>query len=266
VLQKTKSKWYGFVDVWDIVKYVVEFFGVTEELKNSDDWLKMASAHEEFMKKTVKDVMKYPISRRNPFFPIHSGFSIFSAVEAMAKERGLHRIPIIENNETRKLVTMVTQSQMIKILFQNLDKIGERKNKPVMMMDKYCEEVITVHEDSVAMDAFRLMVEKEVSGLAVVDAEGKLTAAISIRDLKALQVDGRMFWRLFQTVKNYLLKVRKENNEKGGDRPRTIVTVKANENLEDVIKKLAEHDIHRIFIVDDHKKPIGVISLKDVLL
>jgi len=37
--------------------------------------------------------------------------------------------------------------------------------------------------------------------------------------LKAVSTDGRMFWRLYQTVKNFLLKIRKENNEKDGERP-----------------------------------------------
>jgi len=265
VLQKTKSKWYGFLDIWDIVKCAVDFFGVTDELKNTEDWLRIANAHEEFSKKVVKDIMKSPRTRRNPFFPIHSGFSLFSAIEAMAKERGLHRLPIIENDENRKLITMITQSHVIKLIAQNVDLLGARKNMPVSETTRFDEPVYTVHEDSVAMEAFKMMIEKEVSGLAVVDNDGKITGTISIRDLKALQVDGRMFWRLFQTVKNYLLKIRKENNELGGDRPRSVITVKGNETLENVIKKLSEHNIHRIFIVDDHKKPVGVISLKDVL-
>jgi hypothetical protein len=57
VLQKTKSKYYGFVDMYDIVKFVVDFFGETNELKDSQDWIKMAENSEEFNKKTVNDIM-----------------------------------------------------------------------------------------------------------------------------------------------------------------------------------------------------------------
>jgi len=264
VLQKTKNKYYGFVDMYDIVKFVIEFFGETEDLKADQDWFKMASLHEEFKKKTVNDVMRYPLTRRNPFFPVKSGFSLFASVEAMARERGLHRVPVI--GEDRQLITVVTQSQIVKLVAGSLDIIGERKNKPVILTDRYIEDVYTVHQDSLAIDAFRMMAEKNVSGLAVIDDDGKLVGALSVRDLKTMSTDGRMFWRLFQTIKNFILKVRRENNEKDGDRPRTVVTVKAFDTLESVIKKLAEHNIHRIFIVDDHKKPVGVISLKDVLL
>jgi len=263
VLQKTKNKYYGFVDMYDIVRFVVEFFGETDQLKNSEDWLKMASASAEFKEKTVNDIMKYPLTRRNPFHPINNGYSLFAAVEALAREKGLHRVPIIDQD--RRLFTVITQSQLIKILGLNLDIVGDVKNKPVMATDRYLQDVYTVHEDSIAMDAFRLMAEKEVGGLAVIDSDGKLTGVISVRDLKAISTDARMFWRLYQTVKNFLLKIRKENNETGGDRPRSVVTVKPADTLETVIHRLAEHDIHRIFVVDDHKKPIGVISLKDVL-
>jgi len=263
VLQKTKNKYYGFVDMYDIVKFVVEFFGASEELKNSEDWFKMAEASEEFQKKTVNDIMKYPLSRRNPFFPIHSGYSLFSAVEALARENGLHRIPVID--EERKLITVVTQSQIVNILLRNLDIIGEKKDKPVSQMEKYYEDVVCVREDDITLEAFKIMVEKNVGGLAVIDKEGKLTANISLRDLKVVSTDTRLFWRLYQTIHNFLLKVRKDNNETSGDRPRTIVTVKPSDTLETIIKRLAEHKIHRVYIVDDHKKPLGVISLKDVL-
>lgn len=265
VLQKTKNRYYGFIDMWDIVKYVVDFFGTSDDqlLRNSEDWIKLVSAHEEFMKKTVNDIMKYPLTKRNPFFPIHSGFSVFAAIEALAKEKQLHRVPIIDAD--RKLVTVVTQSQIVKMIAQNLELIGERRHLPVSKMNRFLEKVFAVHEDSVAMDAFRMMVEHEVSGVAVIDNDGKLTGTVSVRDLKAVSVDTRMFWRLYQTMKNFLLKVRRESNETGGDRPRSVVTVKSTDTLESVVRKLAENDIHRIFIVDDNKKPIGVISFKDVL-
>jgi len=263
VLQKTKNKYYGFVDMYDIVKFVVEFFGTSEELRNSDDWMKLAEASEEFQKKTVNDIMKYPLSKRNPFFPIHSGYTLFCAVEALSREKGLHRVPVVDDE--RKLITVITQSQIVNILHRNLDILGEKKDKPMNQMENYFEDVVCINEEDTTLEAFKIMVEKNVGALAVIDKEGKLTANISLRDLKAMSTDTRLFWRLYQTVHNFLLKVRKENNETSGDRPRTVVTVKPTDTLETVIKKLAEYKIHRVYIVDDHKKPVGVVSLKDVL-
>jgi CBS domain-containing protein len=93
-----------------------------------------------------------------------------------------------------------------------------------------------------------------------------LTGSLSLVDLKAIQHDAHMFWRLFETVKNFIQKLKIGPHETmETDRPRTIVSVKSDDTLEDVLKKLSEHRIHRIFVVDDEKKPIGCISLKDLL-
>ena len=43
--------------------------------------------------------------------------------------------------------------------------------------------------------------------MAVVDKAGKLVGNLSIRDLKLIGADVTMFWRLQQTVKNFLDKV-----------------------------------------------------------
>ena len=59
VIQKTKNRYYGFIDLWDIVKYVVDFFSTGNEqlLRSSEDWINLVTAHEEFMNKTVNDLM-----------------------------------------------------------------------------------------------------------------------------------------------------------------------------------------------------------------
>jgi CBS domain-containing protein len=124
--------------------------------------------------------------------------------------------------------------------------------------------VISVVGDELALAAFQRMVEHNVSGLAVLGANGKLIETISIRDLKAIQNDGRMFWRLNQTVVHFLEKIKKDAEEKT-KRPRTLVTIKIDDTLEHIITKLVENKVHRIFVVNDDHQPIGVISLKDVL-
>ena len=79
-------------------------------------------------------------------------------MEALAKEKNLHRIPIID--QERKLVTVITQSQIVEILGKNMDKIGQKKDKPVSLVERFMEPVFTIHEDSIAMDAFKMMAEK----------------------------------------------------------------------------------------------------------
>jgi len=262
VLQKRGDKYYGFVDLMDICNYAVEHFG-RYTLENSEDYWKLVKEDELFQKKLVRDIMVYPISRRNPFHPVNKGYSLFHAIEILARERGLHRVPVIDEN--RKLINIITQSQLVQFLHEHLNMIGEKKNKTIEMVPDALKSVFHVHEDQLAIEAFKMMTEHALSGVAIVDSDGKLVGNISLVDLKAISPDGRMFHRLYQTAKNFILKIRKEYAEKDG-RPRSVVFVKPTDTLETAIRVLAEHKIHRVYVVDDEHKPIGIISLKDILL
>ena len=71
---------------------------------------------------------------------------------------------------------------------------------------------------------------------------------------------------VFQPIKNFLEKVRQENSASQGSRPRHPVTLSETSTLEEAIEAMASHRLHRVFIVDQNKKPIGVISIQDILL
>jgi len=261
VLQKRGSKYYGSVDLLDIVHNVIDTFGKSK-LESSEDYWELVRGDEEFQDRFINKIMVYPLSRRNPFHPITKGYSLFAVMELLAREHGLHRVPIIDNYEHRRLIGMITQSHLVKFLFDNLELMGEKKNKPLNLVPEIFKEVASVRDDANAIDSFKIMIEKAISGVAVVDSNGKLTGNISARDLKAISTDGRMFWRLFETNKNFLAKVKQTDKE----RPSRVVFVKQSDTLETAIKLLAEHQLHHIFLVDEHSKPIGVISLKDILL
>jgi len=260
VLQKTKHKWFGFIDLADIVLYVVQNFG-EEKLSMEEDFWKLVEREEEFQQKTVNDLMRYPLSRRNPFHPVKVGYSLLYAIEALAKEHNLHRIPVIDQD--RKLVNLITQSQVVRFLQENMQLLGSKRHIMVKELHGVIHHVFSINIDQKAIEAFNQMVEKGVSGLAVVDNTGKLRGNLSLRDLKGMSTDARFFWRLYQSVDTYIAKIKKETKE--GQRPKRVQTCKDSHSLEHVINLLADHSIHRVYVVDNQKKPIGVISLKDVL-
>jgi len=262
VLQKTGNKYYGFVDLADIVKFVVETFGETRLKENAENFWELANKEEFFQSRTVNDIMTYPLSKRNPFHPVTRGYSVFHAMELLSRERGLHRVPVIDDN--RKLVHMITQSQLIEFLSKNLEHLGGIRQKPIGQMKDITKEVITIKESETAMTAFQTMINKNISGLAILNDEGKLAGSISLRDLKVISTDGRLFWRLYQNLTFFIQRVKHESS--ADDRPRTIVFCRMEDTFETVLKKLLDHRVHRIFITDNERKPIGVISLKDLLM
>jgi len=261
VLQKSKNKYYGFIDLVDIVQYVVETFG-NEKLNKDADFWQQFEKEELLNTKTVNDIMVYPVSRRNPFHPVSKGYSLFSVVEILAHEKGLHRVPVIDEN--RRLVNLITQSQLTRFLHDHIKELGTVKDKPLSEISHGHNQVISVHEDETAIRAFNIMLTNNVTGIAVVDSSGKVVDNISLRDLKAIQHDGRMFWRLYQTCKNFLMKIRKEFAKEDA-RPSRVVVLTPKDTLESVINLCNNHNIHRVYVVDENKKPISVISLRDIL-
>jgi len=260
ILQKTGRKWYGFIDMADIVSYIVDIFGANK-LQTTQDYWALFEKEESLRNKTVNDVAKYPLNRRNPFHPVKSGYSLFFVIEALARERDLHRIPVVDDE--RQLLNLITQSQVVRFLFENLGKMGDKIKKPVRMMDCALKDVIMISESQPAIEAFSKMTTENISGIAVVDETHKLTGTLSLRDLKAIAPDATLFWRLYQPTREFISRL---NSEYGESRPRTPQFCTPDDTLESVITKLAEHKIHRLFVVDNLKVPVGVISLKDILM
>jgi len=265
VVLRDENHYFGFLDVMDIVQYLVNNFA--PRISEDRDFWDLVREEKKFASLTVKDVMgtSAPIAARNPFHAVPVGYSAMAVVEPLAREVSLHRVAVVDT-ETGKLFNLVTQSQVISWLHKNLSIIGGIQNKPLGECASLLKTVISVEEQQLAFDAFKLLTQKNISGVAVVDQSGKLTGALSLRDIKLLSHDARLFWRLQQTVHNFLVKLRHEFQERH-KRPHRVVFATKDTTLGEVIAMLTENNIHRVFIVSDghDKKPIGLVSLRDVL-
>jgi CBS-domain-containing membrane protein len=111
------------------------------------------------------------------YLPVsQSGYSAFSVVEALARERGLHRVPIIDSK--RQVINLVTQSQVVRYLADHVEMIGSIAQKTIKECPRLFKEVLSVREETIAIDAFNLMVEKNVQGIAICNEEGRLRGNI----------------------------------------------------------------------------------------
>jgi hypothetical protein len=62
-------KYYGFLDIMDIVKYVVGHFGASE-LKKERSFFDLLEEEKKFLDCTVGQMMDNPMQLRNPYHPI----------------------------------------------------------------------------------------------------------------------------------------------------------------------------------------------------
>jgi hypothetical protein len=136
---------------------------------------------------------------------------------------------------------VVTESMIIGWCFVNLDKLGDARNTPVSELTRsYFVQAIEESEPAVnatlalcaelccdsthsvlrrwlgcdgvtcvQIKAFKMMAEKRLSGLCIVDKFGNVTDSLSVRDLKGIGADGELFTRLWEKVSDFKKKVRK---------------------------------------------------------
>jgi CBS domain-containing protein len=256
------GKYYGFVDTRDIVVHVSNLFS---DLNGTvlTDVEKLFDAEGKFVKTKVHDIAVYPIKKDSPNHPLHTGVSLWTAWEFLARTpENIHRLPVITDDGT--IVDVITQSMLIDFLWQNIErigKVGEMKVSEIQGNSK----VLSVQQDTRAIVAFREMAASGVSGMAVLDNNGRITDNISLRDLKGIHHDAKIFWRLWNTVKVF-----KEKAIADFPPPTKIsgpVVVTETDSLYGVVERMALNHIHRVYVVNDRTQmiPQRVISQTDVL-
>ncbi|MGL5077109.1 MAG: CBS domain-containing protein [Waterburya sp.] len=133
---------------------------------------------------------------------------------------------------------------------------------------------ITVSPETSLQEAIRILVEKKISGLPVVNSEGKLVGIISETDLtwQATGVDTPPYIMFLDSV-IYLQNPAKHNQEihkalgqtvkeAMSDRP---VTIKGTQLVREAARIMHEKKIRRLPVVDEQSQLIGIITQGDVI-
>lgn len=130
--------------------------------------------------------------------------------------------------------------------------------------------VITATPRTSLRSAARLLEHLRISGLPVVDDEGRCIGVLSTTDFLHLFEPGSLTpppeehgifcdWQLSQVEQL------PADQEVGTYMTRDPVTVTVDTSIDEISRKMLEKHIHRIVVVDEHTRPIGIVSSTDVL-
>jgi CBS domain-containing protein len=112
---------------------------------------------------------------------VREGSSLFSVVELFAKHQ-VHRVPVIDFQG--RVSNLLTQSSVVSYLAAHIDKLGSIHHQTVGALMLGHKDVITIGVNARAIDAFKVMTDRGISAVGVVDEEGKLVGNISVRDIR----------------------------------------------------------------------------------
>jgi CBS domain-containing protein len=255
-------RFIGIIDVLDIVTFAITKFA-TVHLQAYESYQQMES-----FAKTKASVI-HNISGRNQWVTIHER-KPFAALVQMLSDPHTHRVGVI--NDRMEVVDLVSQSAVVRFFYAcraGLDEPFKRflEQKVDEWTHIHHKRLYTINMNEHVYDAFRKIWDLQVSGLAVLDDNGKLVANISASDIKKCRyypIIGQMVKDLYKPIKDFL-RIPDPNASVIKKKEHVPFFVHKGDSMTAALGTLVENNVHRIFVVDDHQKPIAVISLCDVL-
>lgn len=254
VYNKKAKTHESFVDVVDFVEYIYQYFADACADTSNTEIDAFFSAKDSFSDSRVKAISN--LSGKNQYSPVESDAPIRRILDVACK--GIHRLPIVDDDGS--FHTIISQSDLVKFIHAHSELYGELGAVSVgeSKVGSW-GEVYSIGTDEAAIDAFKLINEKGVLGVGVVDKDGVLVDNISASDLKTIGADGSNLSMLFQPIGEFL----KDKREDA--KVRSLLSVKASHSFEHVVGLVVSARAHRVFVVDEQGRPEAVISLVDIL-
>jgi CBS domain-containing protein len=263
-------KYIGMVDLLDMVIFTIDLFGETNgPAGTKQSWVDFLEKEKKFHEATIRDVMQE--RSKTPrgvdlYRPIMRGFSLFHAFEMMA--RTVHRRAAVVD-ERNDVVGISTTSMFVSLISQNMWQLSGLRDMQIKeFKSELVQKVEAVRDTCKVIDAFRIMTEKNITGLAVVNARGVLVDTLSVRDLRGIGTDAEKYHRLWYEVAFFKDLTREEFKKQT---PKNPVFVTVEDTFEKLVKVFEDGNIHRIWVAEIDKsdglpRPVSVISQRDLLL
>jgi len=247
VFNPQKQMFVAFIDILDIVSFLVR-------ISREEEYQGISIDSEKFARTTCGQIAD--VSGRNMYYPIDENAPLLTLLHLMVHKK-IHRVPVINMNN--ELVSVITQSHVLNLIFNNIDKFSNLQ-ETVGNIQLGTKPVLTVHLQRSALDAFKIIYEKRVNGVAVVNDYNVLVGNVSASDLKQIGWDATFLTNLLLSVNEFLKMIHAED-----DHEKAPFSVHSSSTIQEAITKLVLTRSHRIYAVDDENHPCGNISLVDIL-
>jgi CBS-domain-containing membrane protein len=202
------------------------------------------------------------------------------------------RVPIVDPG-SGKVLKIISQMDVVKQLYSSL---GATKTPPSLFDSTPhvsgigIHPVVCVTEDDEARTAFKTMIDKNVSAVGITDEEGSLCGMISNKDILVVlrskgwggpqqsslpnKTSRGRFSIASSTMGNvnvfamptmmFVQEARSQSEKNKAKTHVAVAEVGMDTTFKHIIGMLATTGFHRIFIVDEQKKPLGVVSVADI--
>jgi len=251
----------GFADVLDFLAFLAQIstriitdpnFGESRHPK-SDDWRILLKRKKDFSLGQVREVID--LSRRNPFKQLKGDATLREAIEIFKNRT--HRIAVFGGEDN--LLGILSQTDVMNYIATNRDKFPNINLEESLHQRLNFNEVVTVNTQELAIDAFLKIHNSVISAIAIVNEQHEMVGALSAADVEfAIESD---FVILLKPVGEFVKEIRDKQN-----RPADyIVGCPPNAKFNEALSLLNKEKVHRLFVLDEKKHPMGAVTLTDFL-
>jgi len=252
------DKYTGLVDMMDVAHFVLSLVENPDKKLSKGGYAGLTEENTKLSLTTAAEIAG--TSGNNPFVGLDITSSLRDAMFLLGK-RHLYRVAAIDGKK-QELVNVISQSAIIKILYDNLGKFSALVDKTLKELGlAEPKKVLSVPIHTPAIAAFKLIAENRVGAIPIVGVAGTVVANISARDIRAVLSSPSLYAALFLPLSSFLSLA----NEDRVDVMSPAITCHPSATLKHVIQQLAVSHIHRMYVVDDRQHLISVISLTDVI-
>lgn len=129
-----------------------------------------------------------------------------------------------------------------------------------------CHKIFQVSLDDLVWKALRTMRDREVSAVPITNDTGAIVGVFSNKDVRRVLQSRDLYPRVLSTLREFQAsKVAAEISTAHRHINIPSVSVTKDDTVQTALDKMAGLELHRVFIVDDDKRPVGVIALGDML-
>ena len=179
---------------------------------------------------------------------------------------GAHRVAVVDQDNQQRIRGIVTPCGILRAIRDNIAELGELGACPVgSLFDVHRGGVVTTHQDATARQSLKKLLQHGYTGMPVVDDNGAVVSALSFAHLRAVAtLKPHKAMRALQEHSALWLATRDANGEEDGLALQRNMTVLPSDSLSTAINMLAYSRAHRMYIVDSDRRPVGVITIRNL--
>eukprot|EP00965_Chrysotila_dentata_P213754 6187822-Pleurochrysis_carterae.AAC.1 len=256
---KEQTTLVGCVDMIDMVAMVIKMHDGTKGFPSA---LRYAQEMQEWKELIVQQAMH---QKKQKAVTMEEG-GTFASVVRLLIDNHVHRV-LVQNSDGG-LVDIITQSDVVNALHENLNRVDlaylNRKISQFACIEECDHAPFVVDKNAMAIEAFHIINDHNVSALPVVDKEdgNKLLGTISVRDIRTLSNDGDFPKVLYvHTAEAFCAKLHARVDTKAP----LAASLQLHNTFRDAVELLHKYKIHRVWICDKEFKVIHVLSLYNIL-